>query len=114
MTLSQSVRILKALADPTRLSIVDCLVNCDCDCCDSSRETPSMCLVDVRRAVPCAPNAMSRHLQQLRDAGIITTMARGRQVYAQINRSVYDEFIARLSPRLEKPRETINLKGGKA
>jgi DNA-binding transcriptional ArsR family regulator len=112
LNLTETVRILKALADPTRLAIIECLVNCDCLCCADMRDTPSMCLVDVRKCVPCAPNAMTRHLSLLREAGLIHTETRGREVLAQLNREAYERFLDRLSPRPGQPDGRITLTGG--
>lgn len=61
-----------ALADPTRLAILQVL-----------SEAPR-CVCDVNDAVPVAANVLSYHLKVLRDAGLVTATRRGRWVDYQL------------------------------
>lgn len=83
--------MLQALADPTRLAVFQCIRNCggatvydtttgECD--GGKRDSVAMC--HVRCHVPCAPSTLSHHLTVLRDAGLIVTEKRGREVYARV------------------------------
>lgn len=72
-SLDPDVRLLAALADPVRLSIVrqlaDCAEVCACDftsCCDVSQPT------------------VSHHLRVLREAGIVESERRGTWIYYRL------------------------------
>jgi ArsR family transcriptional regulator len=72
-SLDPEVRLLAALADPTRLAIVRQLAQdtetCACDftsCCDVGQPT------------------VSHHLRILREAGVVTTERRGQNVWYQL------------------------------
>jgi ArsR family transcriptional regulator, arsenate/arsenite/antimonite-responsive transcriptional repressor len=57
-----------ALADPTRLAILQAL-----------SDVPR-CVCEVNEAVPVAANLLSYHLKVLREAGLVTATRRGRWV----------------------------------
>jgi ArsR family transcriptional regulator len=65
---SEAVARFAALADPTRLAILQVLA-------DQPR-----CVCDVNEAVPVAANVLSYHLKVLREAGLVTATRRGRWV----------------------------------
>ena len=76
-TLDPDVRLLAALADPTRLAIVRELAGgsetCACDfrsCCDVGQPT------------------VSHHLRVLREAGIVTSERRGQWIYYRLTPEV--------------------------
>jgi DNA-binding transcriptional ArsR family regulator len=80
-TLDPDVRLLQALADPTRLSIVRQLAAdsevCACDftaCCDVSQPT------------------VSHHLKVLREAGIVTAERRGTWIYYRLDAAVAERL----------------------
>ena len=83
--------IFQALSDPTRLAVFQCIRGCggataydlEKGCCDAA-EPGAVALCDVKCQVPCAPSTLTHHLNVLRDAGIIETERRGRQVFVQI------------------------------
>ena len=84
--------MLQALADPTRFAIFQCVRGCggasayDTESGECDAGTPdSVAACDVRCKVPCSPSSMSRHFAALRDAGLITTERRGRELFAQVN-----------------------------
>jgi ArsR family transcriptional regulator len=73
ITLDPDVRLLAALADPTRLAIVRQLAAeqdvCACDftsCCDVSQPT------------------VSHHLKVLREAGVVTSERRGQWIFYRL------------------------------
>jgi ArsR family transcriptional regulator, arsenate/arsenite/antimonite-responsive transcriptional repressor len=91
--------MLQALADPTRLAVFQCIRGCggatvydtvtgQCD--GGSSDSVAMC--HVRCHVPCAPSTLSHHLNVLRDAGLITTEKRGREVYARVLLEALDQL----------------------
>jgi ArsR family transcriptional regulator len=76
-TLDPDIRLLQALADPTRLAIVRQLAAddqvCACDftaCCDVSQPT------------------VSHHLKVLREAGVVTSERRGTWVFYRLDPGV--------------------------
>ena len=65
---SEVVARFAALADPTRLAILQVLSG------------EPRCVCDVNEAVPVAANVLSYHLKVLREAGLVTATRRGRWV----------------------------------
>lgn len=68
MDLDTRTAVLKAIADPTRLEILDMLspqIRCNCH---------------FQEHLDLAPNLLSYHLKVLRDAGLIAGTKRGRWV----------------------------------
>jgi len=81
--LDPDVRLLAALADPTRLAIVRQLANeaetCACDftsCCDVGQPT------------------VSHHLRVLREAGIVTAERRGQWIFYRLEPSTAERLVA--------------------
>jgi ArsR family transcriptional regulator len=85
------VPILRALADPMRLAVFQCIRGCggsagyelDTGYCDGGTEG-GVSLCDIRCRMPCTASTLTHHLNVLRDAGLIETQKRGRVVYARI------------------------------
>ena len=65
-------RVLKALAHPTRLFLVESLA-------DGAR-----CVCDLTADVGADVSTVSRHLAVLRDAGLLDTERRGQQVFYRL------------------------------
>ena len=68
MNLEQRAEVLKAIADPSRLEILELLspeVRCNCH---------------LQEVLNLAPNLLSYHLKVLREAGLIEGRKRGRWV----------------------------------
>ena len=68
MNLEQRAEILKAIADPSRLEILEILspeIRCNCH---------------LQEVLDLAPNLLSYHLKVLREAGLIEGKKRGRWV----------------------------------
>jgi ArsR family transcriptional regulator, arsenate/arsenite/antimonite-responsive transcriptional repressor len=66
--------LFKALADPTRLSLLACIAKCARPC--SVGEVAECCSVDL--------SVVSRHLSALEDAGILASSKRGRAVLYEV------------------------------
>lgn len=82
-TLDPDIRLLAALADPTRLAIVRQLATdnetCACDfttCCDVGQPT------------------VSHHLRVLREAGVVTSERRGQSIFYRLAPDVADRLTA--------------------
>jgi ArsR family transcriptional regulator len=63
----------KALADPTRVAIVNRLAQCD-ECC----------VCDLTAAFELAQPTISHHLKLLRDAGLVASSRRGTWAYYRL------------------------------
>ncbi|MGI9529679.1 MAG: ArsR/SmtB family transcription factor [Acidimicrobiia bacterium] len=75
---AERAEILKALADPTRLEILEMLspqVRCNCH---------------FQEHLELAPNLLSYHLKVLRDAGLIAGTKRGRWVDYELTPTARD------------------------
>jgi ArsR family transcriptional regulator len=68
-TFEERARVLKAMAHPTRLYIVDVL------------SRGERCVNDLTAMVGADMSTVSRHLSVLRSAGILTDEKRGSEVY---------------------------------
>lgn len=87
---SDITAIFKALADPTRFAVFQC-IRCCGPMCSYDTETGSCCgdcdgvtACRIRCHVPCAPSTLTHHLNELRTAGLITTKRRGRVVHCRV------------------------------
>ncbi len=63
------LRLLKAVADPSRLAILDRLTDCG-----------ERCHCDLEEDLDIPANRMSFHLKVLREAGLVTPVREGRRV----------------------------------
>jgi ArsR family transcriptional regulator len=72
-------RVLKALGDGTRLSIVNLL------------RVENLCVCEIEAILQSSQSNVSRHLAKLRDAGIIYSEKRSQWVYYGINTDILTE-----------------------
>jgi ArsR family transcriptional regulator, arsenate/arsenite/antimonite-responsive transcriptional repressor len=80
------VEVLKALADPTRLRVLELLKSRGRSCCDLiSRNEPGLCACDIESAVGLSQAAVSHHMGLLRRAGLVNAEKRGRWIYYSRN-----------------------------
>jgi len=80
------VPILKALADPTRLRILELLKSKGRSCCDLiARDEKGLCACDIEEAVGLSQAAVSHHMGLLRRAGLVNAEKRGRWIYYSRN-----------------------------
>ena len=99
-TVVDMMPILRALADPMRLTVFQCIRGCggaagyeiDTGFCDGGTES-NVSLCEIRCLMPCTASTLTHHLNSLRDAGLIETRKQGRVVYAIIR----PEALARLA-----------------
>ncbi len=78
--------MFKALADPTRLKILDLLKSKGRSCCELiSRDERGLCACDVEQAVQLSQAAVSHHMGLLRRAGLVNAEKRGRWIYYSRN-----------------------------
>jgi DNA-binding transcriptional ArsR family regulator len=81
-TSDPDVRLLAALADPVRLSIVRQLAACD-----------GICACDFTGSVDVSQPTISHHLKVLREAGVVSSERRGSWIYYRLA----PEAVARLA-----------------
>lgn len=74
------IRILKALGDETRLSIVNLL------------RSENLCVCEIEAILQSSQSNVSRHLGKLRDAGIIYSEKKSQWVYYGINRDALSKY----------------------
>ena len=78
---------LKALADPTRIGIVNRLA-----------ANPELCVCDLTSTFELSQPTISHHLKVLREAGLIEAERRGTWSYYRLNRAAVGELALALSP----------------
>jgi ArsR family transcriptional regulator len=78
---------LKALADPTRIGIVNSLAR-----------SPELCVCNLTDAFGLSQPTISHHLKILREAGLIAAERRGTWSYYRLNRPAVAELSLALSP----------------
>jgi DNA-binding transcriptional ArsR family regulator len=83
--------LLKALAHPARLAIIEVLLNKNSCVCST--------IVDE---LPLAQATISQHLKELKKAGLITGEISGRNTCYCINHKTWDEFKDLVLPLLTK------------
>ncbi len=85
--LNEQVKLLAALADPTRLRIVEML----------SGACEAICVCDITTQFELGQPTISHHLKVLRDANLVSWEKRGLWVYYSLNRDVFGEVASYLS-----------------
>jgi len=78
---------LKALADPTRIGIVNALAR-----------SPELCVCNLTEAFGLSQPTISHHLKVLREAGLIEAERRGTWSFYRLNRPAVAELALALSP----------------
>ena len=78
---------LKALADPTRIGIVNRLAGAD-----------ELCVCDLTDAFDLSQPTISHHLRVLREAGLVEARKQGTWAYYRLDRSAVGELALALSP----------------
>jgi len=80
------VSVFKALADPTRLKILELLKARGRSCCELiSREERGLCACDIEEAVGLSQAAVSHHMDLLRRSGLVNAEKRGRWMFYRRN-----------------------------
>jgi ArsR family transcriptional regulator len=75
------IRILKALGDETRLSIVNIL------------RSGNLCVCEIEAILESSQSNVSRHLAKLRDAGVIYSEKKSQWVYYGINKEMLNKYL---------------------
>jgi ArsR family transcriptional regulator len=69
--IEDTARVLKAIADPTRLTILSCLL----------RARGPVCICDFTASLELSQPTISHHMAKLRDAGLVESEKRGIWVH---------------------------------
>lgn len=84
--MSENARVFKALGDENRLRTVLAL-----------HDVAELCVCQIVALLDLAPSTVSRHLQILRDAGLVTSRKKGRWVHYRLTDSGLSVFGTTLS-----------------
>lgn len=71
--LSLMAHILKTIAHPLRLQVIEML-----------EAQGELCVGDILREVDTEPSLLSHHLNRMKDKGVLVSDRRGRQVYYRL------------------------------
>ena len=88
-------RILKALAHPSRLMIIDAL------------ENGEMCVCDLQRIVGADISTVSKHLSLMKSAGILKDRKAGLQVFYSLRVSCITHFFGCIEAVIDSERERL-------
>jgi ArsR family transcriptional regulator, arsenate/arsenite/antimonite-responsive transcriptional repressor len=84
--------VFKALSDPNRIKILNDLCSKNCPC--NVGEVACCCSVDL--------SVVSRHLNILKNAGVISSEKRGKQVFYHVNRKEVAALLRQMADNIEK------------
>ncbi len=94
---------LKVLADPTRLKILDFLLEPVQSCC--SRDD-GVCGCDLETFLGLTQPTVSHHMKQLVEAGFVSAEKRGRWVYYELAPEAFTEVISALTDLKQAAEQT--------
>jgi ArsR family transcriptional regulator, arsenate/arsenite/antimonite-responsive transcriptional repressor len=83
--------LFKALSDPTRVRILELLKRADAECCSKDDR---VCACDLEDEVKLSQPAVSHHMKQLVQAGLVEAEREGRFTYYQIHRPTFARLAA--------------------
>ena len=89
LDLERASRLFRALADETRLRLLEQL------------RAGEQCVCDLRDEVASSQSLVSFHLRALKDVGLVTDRRDGRWVYYSLNRETFEtirRFVDHLAP----------------
>jgi ArsR family transcriptional regulator len=100
MNQDQVVKIFKALANETRLKILEAIGNnqMECSCCPQDvglfdvEEGAICCVEEIVDKFNMAQSTISQHLKELYNAGLLERHKKAQWVYYTINRQTFEEL----------------------
>lgn len=93
LTATADSRVFRALADPCRLTILQQLVGC-CGRPQTVTQAADCCTVDL--------SVVSRHLAQLRDAGLVEARKVGREVHYTVRYRELSDQLRNLADAIDR------------
>ena len=94
---------LKALADPTRLAILEFLIEPAKGCCVND---DGVCACDVENLLGMSQPTVSHHMKILQQAGLVNADKRGRWMFYEINPAGIDSVVQKVSS-FRQPQESL-------
>ncbi|MDA8048810.1 MAG: metalloregulator ArsR/SmtB family transcription factor [Rhodospirillales bacterium] len=94
--------LLKALADPVRLRIVEMLARPDAACCSIADR---VCACDLERLLGLTQPTISHHMKRLSNAGLVEARKAGKYVFYRLNRTRFHTLAAWLEELAGEPAE---------
>lgn len=85
--------VMKAAADPTRRNILSLL------------KQSSLSAGEISEHFEMSKPAVSQHLNQLREAGLVTCRKEGRSVIYELNASAFEEVLIWIQDLIGEPHE---------
>lgn len=105
MTAERQVEVFKALADPTRLAILQLLQKKGSSRCGPVEVGErGLCACDVEAAVGLSQAAVSHHMGILRRAGLVAAQKRGRWMFYRRNDEAIEAVASALVKQVEGTR----------
>lgn len=92
--------MMKALADPARLRIVEFLRRPDAGCCVLPDR---VCACDVETLLGLSQPAISHHMKILTQAGLVSGEKHGRWMYYRLEPAAFARLVAALTPFSTSP-----------
>lgn len=83
--------VIKSLAHPTRLRIIDYLL--------ANGET---CVCDIAQSVKASQPMISKHVAQMRDAGVLESRKEGSMVFCRVSTPCLQSFFNCLDSTIEQ------------
>lgn len=91
-------QVFKALGHPKRLQIVQRLLDRMHTCCQANKaedcclEEPICDFGDLKEELDISKSSLSLHLKELRRAGLVESIKKGRQIAVQVNPDRLEEL----------------------
>ncbi len=95
---------LKALADPTRLAILEFLMEPAQGCCVND---DGVCACDVENLLGMSQPTVSHHMKILQQAGLVNAEKRGRWMFYEINPAGIDSVVQKVSSLRQKQESLV-------
>jgi ArsR family transcriptional regulator len=92
--------LLKALADPARLRIVEFLRRPDQGCCVADDR---VCACDIEQLLGLSQPAISHHMKILIQAGLVGAEKQGRWMYYRLVPGAFAGLVSALTPYAQPP-----------
>lgn len=83
------IQRLKAISDPTRMTILECLKNPQCCALDLDK---GMCACDIETQLRLSQPTISHHMKVLREAGLVDAEKVGQWMWYRRNQKALKEL----------------------
>jgi DNA-binding transcriptional ArsR family regulator len=88
--MADMAKVFKALSDPTRLAIFECVRDCRSDGCSDDQVSDN--LTEIAERFGLSLSTVSHHVKELRNSGLITCEKRGQRLHCWIDPEVLSEL----------------------